>query len=153
MLTILLSISIFQCSEVSFGTEATFGYADVKESFLGCSLHVCEELCANVTNATAFTVVSNETICFPELTEGDGKYASEDVAKVAAISRGCEGAHQMGENWMVGEVHSACEESYNTKGVEFGHSSHDHTTSSSFIMGSTLAVAAGIGSLFVVGLV
>jgi len=138
-----------ECTEVTFGSMATFGYANVTEAFLGCTLHACEDLCVGVTNATAYTV-QNETICFPEKSEMDGMYMMQDVAKVASVSRGCEGAHKMGEMWMAGETHSACAESYNTMGVEFGHED-DHSSSSA--MGFTLAVAAGIGSLFMFGLV
>jgi len=139
-----------ECTEVTFGSVDTFGYANATEAFLGCTLHACEDLCVGVTNATTYTV-QNETICFPEMTKNDAMFNAEAVAKVAAVSRGCEGAHQMGEMWMVGEVHTACDESYNTKGVEFGHDSHDSSASSA--MGFTLAVAAGIGSLFMSGLV
>ena len=83
----------------------------------------------------------------------DGMYDTKLEAEVAAISRGCEGAHEMSGMFMIGETHPTCDGTYDSFGVEYGHDDHDHSGSapvSGSFLGSMLA--GGVGSLFAFGL-
>ena len=81
-------------------------------------------------------------------------YKTEVEAEVAAISRGCEGAHAMNNKFMIEETYPSCEESYNSLGVKIGHDDHTHSglaPVSRLVLSSMLA--GGVGSLFAFGLV
>lgn len=110
-------------------TMGNFGYTDASKlplGFVGCSHSICVDACSSVENSTqAIEVVTDtngkKTFCFPKRSTSDGMFMAKDAAEMSAISRGCSGAHQMGEMFMQGSTHSACMDSYVEAGVVFGN--------------------------------
>jgi len=139
------------CESTTFMETSRFAYApdiDMPTSFIGCSHDVCSNLCAgngmNTNQISGMNIAPSadgpdgNTYCFPEQTP-DGMYFSEEIAKMAAIARGCSGSHAMTINesdmFMIGESHMECMNSYSANGIEFGKeveddghndSSHNH---------------------------
>jgi len=108
---------------------------DDGRSMVGCTLATCKAACAGKDMDTSTN--GSGLYCFSSV--GMGMYPQEDIAKISAVSRGCQGAHQMSSMFMVGETMTTCETAYKKEGVTFtgiaepnmgdGHNDmdHDHT--------------------------
>ena len=112
------------CTSITFNDESKFGYDNttIPSGFLGCSYSVCQIACADM-NATAYMDVQGDTICFPKMEKMDGMYMNQDMALLSAVGRGCVGAHFMDPMYMIGAMHTDCEQSYNSMGVTYTSSS------------------------------
>eukprot|EP00979_Chaetoceros_neogracilis_P009989 scaffold2347_cov287-Chaetoceros_neogracile.AAC.17 len=130
------------CTAVTFDDKTMFGYTNMTmpTGFLGCSKTICATACAN-TGETSPMVKEGDTFCFPKRADKDGMFMTQDMAKLAAVGKGCSGAHAMGEMYMVGTMHSDCMNSYAAVGVSFGTSSSSSLTTSLF-MGAAGALTA-----------
>ena len=129
-----------------------FGYNETEggQRFVGCSESICESACmgVNMTKPMEVVIGSNgiKTFCFPN--RDTGMFMMEDLAEMSAISRGCSGAHQMGEMYMHGSMHTSCDDSYEMMGIPFGK---DESSSSRFHL--SVVTWASTLSLLVVSLV
>ena len=134
-----------QCLSITFDNATKFGFQDANQTdtFLGCAHSVCTSACSGMQDSSKMDIV-NGTFCFPKMTEMNDMFMTEDLAKMAAVSRGCEGAHLMDDKFMIGDTHMACMKSYSKSGVALG----SEDSSSSSVMKITFgAIASGFVAL------
>ena len=132
------------CTAITFNDETLFGYTNttVPIGFLGCSSSSCDSACSTMEDSTSTMDKEGGTFCFPKKQNMNGMYMSEDMAKLAAVGKGCSGAHFMDPMWMIGNMHSDCMESYDKMGVTY-------TSSSSALRGSIFMGAAASLTAFI----
>lgn len=122
-----------RCLSITFDNATEFGFEDENKTdeFLGCSHTICTDACSGMEVSSKINII-NGTFCFPKMQEMNDMFMTKDLAKMAAVSRGCEGAHEMGGGkFMVGDDHDACVKSYSKSGVTLGG---DDSSSSSVLM-------------------
>eukprot|EP00558_Chaetoceros_sp_UNC1202_P009708 CAMPEP_0197247126 /NCGR_PEP_ID=MMETSP1429-20130617/26121_1 /TAXON_ID=49237 /ORGANISM="Chaetoceros sp., Strain UNC1202" /LENGTH=187 /DNA_ID=CAMNT_0042707959 /DNA_START=107 /DNA_END=670 /DNA_ORIENTATION=- len=127
------------CQAATFSDSTLFGYdaSSIPKEFIGCSHSACGTSCAAMDPESMMDIVDG-TFCFPKKSMMDGMYGDEDLTKMAAISRGCSGSHEMNDKFMVGGMHGDCASSYNYAGVKFEKTS---ATSTSARMRTSLLMA------------
>lgn len=134
------------CLSATLSDATAFGFDSMATDFLGCSATKCNDYCDGV-DLTSTRVVSNGALCFPKQDDmmDNNMFTNEDDAKMAAIARGCSGAHFMddAQKYMIGG-HNDCDSSFSEPGVEFSGAS------SRFVTFTSLAI---VGVSFVVSLV
>jgi hypothetical protein len=134
------------CLTVTFDDATTFGFdeTDAPDKFLGCSHSECSTACSTMDFTKKMNIV-NGTFCFPKM-EQNG-FMTEDMAELAAVSRGCSGNHDMDSMYMIGDSHMACMSSYSSSGVTLGSDDGDGgmngMPSSSAMMQTSIAVSLG----------
>ena len=110
-----------QCLSVTYDAATNFGFDEnfTTETFMGCTHTVCETACSGMDSSKKMNIVDG-TFCFPKMSEMNDMFMTEDMAKMAAVSRGCEGAHAMSGSFMIGDNHSDCMGSYSKSGKVYG---------------------------------
>jgi len=107
------------CGDGMAQTSSCSSTIESGKHMVGCALTACQKLCNGIHKESDVNMADDDVYCFPSKV-GMAMYTQQEIAEISAISRGCEGAHEMqGTMYMIGATHMACEGAYKREGVTF----------------------------------